>query len=98
MDRRDGSATVVERIASFFKYLRRISILLNIRDVLDKEKNFGHFLTTYDSRTPSSIIVAGMQRTQSENDKQIKWLKKPLTTTGNSFKSKYRRKSLKINL
>ena len=98
MDRRDGFATVVERIASFFKYLRRISILLNVRDLLDKEKNFGHFLTTYDSITSSSIIVAGMQRTQSENDKQINWLKKPLTTTGSSCKSKYRRKSLKINL
>lgn len=72
-DRRDGFATVVERIASFFKYLRRISTLLKARDLLVKEKNFGHFFTLYDSITPSSITVAaGMQRTQSEKDKQIK--------------------------
>ena len=52
---------------SSLKHLKRIRTLL-------KRKTPGRFITAYDSITLNPIIVAGMQRTQSANDKQIKWL------------------------
>lgn len=65
------------------KHLRRIRTPLKICGVLGKEKTSGRFIATlYDSITSSPNIAARIKLTQSANDNQIKWLKKPLTTTG----------------
>lgn len=66
-DRRAEFETFIEGMNSFLKHLKRIRTLF-------KRKNPGRFITKYDSITSNPIIVAGMQRTQSANDKQIKWL------------------------
>lgn len=68
------------------KHLRRIRTPLKISGLLGKEKPSGRFIATlYDSITSSPNIAAGIKRTQSANDNQIKWLKKLLTTTSNKL-------------